>query len=227
VSPEPAAKDEPAKDVVPKKRPTKLGVFLAFLNGTLLGLYPVAIWMGLTYLSTRTVGILVLALVTPIAALRLRGADRTTFWSVLRIPLVIMSLIVLGIVLDDHRYVLAMPVLINLTLLITFGATLRAGAMPMIERFARMQDPKLSEAQAAHCRQFTQVWVGFFVFNGGLALLLGLLAPLAWWATYTGLIAYILMGVLFAFEYIVRKARFRDYGDSLRDRWLAKLLPPR
>ena len=209
-----------------KPRPTKLGVFLAFLNGTLLGLYPVAVWMGLTYLSTRTVGILVLALVTPIAALRLRGADRTTFWSVLRIPLVIMSLIVLGIVLDDPRYVLAMPVLINLTLLITFGATLIGHAMPMIERFARMQDPNLSAAQAAHCRQFTGVWVGFFVVNGSIALLLGLFAPLAWWATYTGLIAYILMGLLFALEYIVRKARFRDYGESLRDRMLARVFPP-
>lgn len=210
-----------------KPRPTKLGVFLAFLNGTLLGLYPVAIWMGLTYLSTRTVGILVLALVTPIAALRLRGADRTTFWSVIRIPLVIMSLIVLGIVLDDPRYVLAMPVLINLTLLVTFGATLIGQATPMIERFARMQDPNLSEAQVAHCRQFTGVWVGFFVVNGSIALLLGLLAPLAWWATYTGLIAYILMGMLFALEYIVRKARFRDYGESFRDRMLARVFPPR
>lgn len=210
-----------------KPRPTKLGVFLAFLNGTLLGLYPVAIWMGLTYLSTRTVGILVLALVTPIAALRLRGADRTTFWSVIRIPLVIMSLIVLGIVLDDSRYVLAMPVLINLTLLVTFGATLIGQATPMIERFARMQDPNLSAAQVAHCRQFTGVWVGFFVVNGSIALLLGLLAPLAWWATYTGLIAYILMGMLFALEYIVRKARFRDYGESFRDRMLARVFPPR
>ena len=197
------------------------------MNGTLLGLYPVAIWVGLTYLSTRTVGIMVLALLTPIAALRLRGADRSTFWSVLRIPLVIMSLIVLGIVLDDPRYVLAMPVLINLTLFITFGATLIGTATPMIERFARMQDPNLSEGQDAHCRQFTTVWVGFFVANGTLALLLGLFAPIAWWATYTGLIAYGLMGLLFAFEYVVRKARFRDYGESLRDRMLARVFPPR
>jgi len=205
----------------------KLSVFLAFVNGTLLGLYPVAIWMGLTYLSTRTVGIMVLALVTPLAALRLRGADRSTFWSVLRIPLVIMSLIVLGIVLDDPRYVLAMPVLINLTLLLTFGVTLIGKSTPMIERFARMQDPNLSPAQVAHCRQFTGVWVGFFILNGGAALLLGLFAPLAWWATYTGLIAYGLMGLLFALEYIVRKARFRDYGENFRDRMLAKVFPPR
>lgn len=210
-----------------RPRPTKLGVFLAFLNGTLLGLYPVAIWVGLTYLSTRTVGILVLALVIPLAALRLRGADRATFWTVLRIPLVIMGLIVLGIVLDDPRYVLAMPVLINLTLLVTFGATLVGNAMPMIERFARMQEPTLSEAQVAHCRQFTLVWVIFFILNGSTALLLGLFAPLSFWATYTGLIAYILMGLLFALEYIVRKARFRDYGESFRDRMLARVFPPR
>ncbi len=206
--------------------PSRLGLALAILNGTLAGLYPVAGWVGLSYLGTRAVGLLVIAFVVPMLAIRLRRADRASFWAILRIPLAILALVGLGVVLDDARYVLAMPVLINAVLLATFGASLAPGAMPMIERFARMQDPALDAPKAAHCRQFTWVWCAFFVMNGGTAATLALAAPLSWWATYTGLLAYGLMGLLFTLEYVVRKARFREYGPWPHDRALARLFPP-
>jgi uncharacterized membrane protein len=206
--------------------PSRLGLALAILNGTLAGLYPVAVWVGLSYLGTRAVGLLVIAFVVPMLAIRLRRADRASFWAILRIPLAILALVGLGVVLDDARYVLAMPVLINAVLLATFGASLAPGAMPMIERFARMQDPALDAPKAAHCRQFTWVWCAFFVMNGGTAATLALAAPLSWWATYTGLLAYGLMGLLFTLEYVVRKARFREYGPWPHDRALARLFPP-
>lgn len=219
--------DAGASDPRPAGRPTRLGVALAIVNGTLVGLYPVAVWVGLTYLSTRAVGLLVLGVLVPMLVVRLWRADRTTFWSILRIPLAILGLILIGVILDDRRYVLAMPVLINTVLLLTFGPTLRRGAIPMIERFARMQEPELGPDKQAHCRQFTWVWCGFFAANGAVAAALALWAPLAWWATYTGLVAYVLMGLLFTIEYVVRKARFREYGRGLHDRLLARLFPPR
>jgi hypothetical protein len=43
---------------------------------------------------------------------------------------------------------------------------------------------------------------------------------------YTGLIAYVLIGILGASEYVVRKARFREYGNGLHDRLLARVFPP-
>lgn len=211
----------------PAVGPSRVGVALAILNGTLAGLYPVAVWVGLTYLSTRAVGLLVLGVLVPLLAVRLWRADRATFWTILRIPLAVLALILLGVALDDRRYVLAMPVLINAVLLVSFGATLVRGATPMIERFARMEEPELGEAKQAHCRQFTWVWCGFFATNGATAAALALAAPLSWWATYTGLVAYGLMGALFTVEYVVRKARFRDYGRGPHDRLLARIFPPR
>lgn len=208
-------------------RPSRLGLVLGIVNGTLVGLYPVAVWIGLSYLGTRAVGLLVIAFVVPMLAIRLRNADRASFWTILRIPLAILALVGLGVALDDPRYVLAMPVLINAVLLVTFGATLAPGATPMIERFARMQDPALDAPKAAHCRQFTWVWCVFFVLNGTTAGVLALTAPLSFWATYTGLVAYGLMGLLFSIEYVVRKARFREYGRWPHDRALARLFPPR
>jgi uncharacterized membrane protein len=118
-----------------------------------------------------------------------------------------------------------MPVLINGVLLATFASSL--SSTPMVERFARMQDPELGPAQVSYCRGVTRVWCGFFVFNMLISGLLALFAPLEAWALYTGLIAYVLMGLLGASEYVVRKSRFREYGAGLHDRVLARIFPPR
>ena len=194
------------------------------INAILVIAYPIAVWIGLTHLGARGVSVMVLALLVPGLAWRLRGADRTTFWSVVRVPIAILCLVVLGIATDDARYVLALPVLINTVLLATFGASLRAGAVPMIERFARMQTSALSDAQRAHCRRWTTRWCAFFVANGAIAAALGAWASPFWWAAYNGGIAYALMGAMFAGEFIERRARFREFGESALDRALRRLI---
>ena len=199
---------------------------LAVLGAVLVVLYPVAIWLGLLHFDTRTVGIGVLVAVLLVLAVRLRRAPARDRWAVLRVPLVVLVVVGLGVALDDPRLVLAMPVLINATLLVTFGASLR-GPVTLIERFARMKEKaELSKAQVAHCRQVTWAWCGLFVINGGASALLAITGPVAWWAAYTGGIAYGLMGALFAGEYILRQYRFRKYGSGLHDRLLARVVPP-
>lgn len=210
--------------MAPPSRPSAFTLALGILNAVLTVLYPVAIWLGLTRLGTRSTGVLVLGLLVPLVAFRLRNVDRRTFWSVLRIPIAILCLIVLGILTDDPRYVLALPVLINTILLFTFGETLRKGEVPMIERFARLQEPALSPEKQAHCRRWTVRWCVFFVINGAIAAALGLWATPFVWATYTGGIAYALMGLLFSIEYVERKRRFRDFGAGFLDRLLARVL---
>lgn len=207
-----------------KKRPGAFAVVLGLLNAVLTVLYPVAIWLGLTRLGARATSVMVLGLLIPILAFRLRGADRTTFWSVLRVPMAILVLVVLGIVTDDARFVLALPVLISVVLLFTFGETLRPGQVPMIERFARMQEKDLSPEKQAHCRRWTGIWCGFFVVNGAVAALLGIFATPFVWATYTGGLAYALMGALFAIEFVSRRRRFRDFGRGPIDRLLQRVL---
>ena len=134
------------------------------------------------------------------------------------------TLVGLSAWLDDPRFVLALPILINGALLLQFGLSLRT--TPMVERFARMQDPNLGPAQVAYCRSVTKVWCVFFVVNACVSAYLALFAEVASWALYTGLIAYMLMGVLGATEYLVRKARFREYGTGLHDRLIARVFPP-
>lgn len=201
-------------------------ILIGVLTTILVMLYPVAIWVGLTHFSARTVGLWILAFVVPVLAFRFRRATREDLAAVVRVPLVVLAVVILGVAFDDRRFVLAMPVLINAVLLLTFGSSL--SGTPIIERFARMQEKDgLSPAQVRHCRQTTWAWVVFFALNGATAAALALAAPVSFWAAYNGGIAYGLMGAMFAGEYVLRQYRFRRYGRGLHDRLLSRVFPPR
>lgn len=202
-------------------------ILVGALTTVLVLLYPVGIWFGLTHFSARTVSLWILAILVPTALYRFRKARREDVWAVLRIPLVIALTVGAGALLDDRRFVLAMPVLINLGLLITFGSSLRG--VPIIERFARMQlGDDLSDAHRRHCRQVTWAWIVFFGLNASVAAVLA--SRGAWidaWVAYNGGIAYGLMGAMFAGEYVLRQYRFREYGEGVADRLLRRIFPPR
>jgi uncharacterized membrane protein len=95
------------------------------------------------------------------------------------------------------------PVLMNAAMLAAFAATL-IHPPSMAERIARMREPDLTPKAIAYTRGVTIVWSGFFMVNGSIALITALWASAKIWALYNGLIAYILMGALFAGEYAVR-----------------------
>jgi hypothetical protein len=61
--------------------------------------------------------------------------------------------------------------------------------------------------------------------NAVAVAVLAFAAPLEWWALYTGLVFYLLMGLLIGVEFCFRKWWFRYYGDGHVDRLLARLLP--
>ena len=106
--------------------------------------------------------------------------------------------------LNDALPIKLYPVAVNALMLALFGLSLRHPPS-MIERFARLQEPDLPTHAIAYTRRVTQVWCGFFVINGTLALLTALYASTDVWALYNGLIAYLLMGALFAGEWLVRQ----------------------
>jgi len=96
------------------------------------------------------------------------------------------------------------PVLISTFMLSLFGLSLKFGP-PVIERLARLREPELPAIAIHYTRQVTKVWCLFFLLNGLVAASLTLWAPLSWWTLYNGLIAYGLMGLLFAIEWLVRQ----------------------
>ena len=169
--------------------------------------YPLAMWKGLAMASGRIVGGVVLVALAVALPLRFISRPKRDF-ELLGSGITLTVLVLLAVLFDDRRFLLAMPVLINATLLAGFGMSLRAGRTPLVERFARMTHKDLSVERIRHCRSVTRIWCLFFIGNGLASLWLALFASLSTWALYTGVIAYMLMGALFAGEYAVRRIRF-------------------
>lgn len=189
-------------------------------------IFPAVVYLGLTRWGPRTLGLVTLGLLLPSLLLKLLTAPREHLWPVLRVPLLVAALSLVGVAVGDPRFYMVQPVLVQAVLLAQFAGSLR-GPVPIVERFARLQDPALPDNEVPYCRRVTEVWSLFFVLNGVALTLLALLAPPSWWALYSGLLGYVVMGLLFAGEYLVRKWRFRRYGSGLHDRFLSLLMPPR
>ena len=109
------------------------------------------------------------------------------------------------------------PALINLGMLCLFGFSL-LHPPTVIERFARIREPDLDEAGVRYTRVVTQVWCIFFVINGSLAFFTAFFTSEAIWSLYNGCIAYILMGLLFAVEYLFRIRFRRKNAQSITPR---------
>lgn len=176
--------------------------------GIVFACYPVIVWYGLSNRSPRLIAAVLLCVMLPLAAWRLRKSNRAAMRGLAFVPLVSVVVLSLSAALDAAGLLLAVPVLINSIFCSVFALSLRRDVMPLIERFARMQEPDLTPEQQAWCRLWTVIWSLFLAANALTALALAVAAPLAWWAAWNGLIAYVLMGVLFAVEYALRRRRF-------------------
>lgn len=188
--------------------------------------YPLLVFAGLRWLDARWIGLVVglFVLVRLVASrARLFRERRALVIPALGLVLVLILLVTRS---NDERYLFLLPALINAALLVTFAASLWK-SRPIVETFARLQAGELSPAEVAYCRTVTKVWCGFFVLNCAAIVWLALWGTRGQWATYTGLISYLLVGVLFSAEYVYRHYRFRRYMGAPTDALLRKLFPPR
>lgn len=102
------------------------------------------------------------------------------------------------------------PVLINLALAWVFGRTLMRGRVPLISRFALMEQETLSPEVAAYTRTLTWVWTSLFIIAAAISLGLALSGHHDAWSLFTNLINYLLVGALFLGEFVYRRLRFRS-----------------
>lgn len=184
-----------------------IGKIVQIVAGLALLVYPFAVYFGLSHWDVRAAALVLLVLIAPAAVARLKKYRVSEVRAIAFVPLVTVVLLAASATLDAAGFILAVPVVVNLSLLATFGPTLRWGP-PMVERFARLQEPELPEPKVRWCRIWTWIWCGFFALNGAVAAALALFAPLQWWTLYNGLIAYGLIGVLFAVEFLLRHLKF-------------------
>jgi len=178
----------------------------AVVRGLLMLAYPVLILCAWHWDTPRLVGFMLLAILWlqrwagggPLA-LSLRQLSALD-WGVL----VLLTCASAAIVVTDSELLLRLyPSLVNLGLLVAFGATLAHGPS-MIEKFARLGNPNLPADAVRYTRRVTQVWCAFFVANGALSAYTALYWSRANWSLYNGAIAYGLIGLLLAGEIVWR-----------------------
>lgn len=160
-------------------------------------LYPLAIWLGQGKIEPRLLaGLLILAAAARVQTLKVSTVTR--WW--LAGAFLLAAVAVWGNALLPLKLY---PVLVNAAMLAVFGYSL-ISPPSMVERLARLREPDLPPQAIAYTRRVTQVWCGFFVINGLIALGTALWASEAVWSMYNGIISYLLMGLLFGGEYLVR-----------------------
>jgi uncharacterized membrane protein len=171
--------------------------------------YPFAFYYALTHFGARGAACVALfgALLFALRAVRAKGGASRL--ELLKLPLVIALLSLLSGLSNEGRFLLALPVIINLLLLYVFGSSLKA-PMTYVERIARLKDRDFTDAKVRHCRQVTWVWMVFFVLNAGVTAGLAIWGSVKAWTFHTSILSYVLMGVLFTAEWVVRKIRFGE-----------------
>jgi uncharacterized membrane protein len=168
------------------------------LIGILTILYPFIVFFALPHFQVWQLAVGLMILLT----LRLLLPNQTRPFS--RILWLAVALLCFYAAWDNSPDALRVyPVLVNFALLIWFASSLRHPP-PVIETLARLQHPDLPPEGVRYTRKVTQIWCLFFLFNGLAALYTSLWCSMACWTLYNGVIAYVLMALLMAIEYLVR-----------------------
>ncbi|MEB2344004.1 MAG: hypothetical protein OZ948_04635 [Deltaproteobacteria bacterium] len=188
--------------------------------------YPFAIYLALGHASPRAVALGALALL----ALRtvLTSPHRGLAYAragALPVAAVGVALVTTAI-WNDPIALLFAPALGSFALFVAFaGSLLRVESV--VEAIARVSLGSLDVEQSRYCRRVTLVWAAFFLVNGATSAFLALYGTVEAWTLYTGLVAYLLIGLLFAAEYSYRQWRFRIYLGAPTDPLFQRLFPPR
>jgi uncharacterized membrane protein len=94
---------------------------------------------------------------------------------------------------------------LNLALALAFGRTLAAGREPLIARFARVvHEGTLPPEVERYTRRVTVAWTVFFLLVAAASTLLYAAHRLLAWSLLVNVGGPVLMGLMFALEYLVR-----------------------
>ncbi len=167
-------------------------------------LYPLLVYFGGRWLEPRYLGLLLAG----VYGVRLLSKAQNP-----RARLAICAAITLVFAVlwfwNDERLLKLWPALINALMACYFSYTLYCPPTLPARMASREFNDGLPPLVEFYTRRVTQVWIVFFIANGALAVYTALYGSRELWALYNGLIAYGLMGLLFALEYLYRTLIFK------------------
>ncbi|MDO3387796.1 hypothetical protein QWI17_18275 [Gilvimarinus sp. SDUM040013] len=166
-------------------------------------LYPLLVYVGMQWLEPRVLG---LAIAT---VYLLRFACKVKHWW--QRLLIVTALTSAAAVLwwsNDETLLKLLPTAINVAMAGFFMYSLvHPPTLPA--RVAALDYPEgLPDIVLTYTTWVTRIWVGFFLVNAALAAVTALFASREVWALYNGVIAYLLMGLLFGGEFAYRHLIF-------------------
>lgn len=180
--------------------PNRPGISAALVGG--LGLaYPFVVYGAMGRVPASALVVVALALIgARLGALRGRAVARN-----LMMPLgAVAAATALLALVDPAGATLAYPVLMSLAMAASFGLSLWRGP-PLVQVFASLREPAPGPEAQGYLRKVTWVWFAFLLANAALSALTAWSGDLALWTLYNGLVSYLLMGLLFAAEWAVRR----------------------
>jgi uncharacterized membrane protein len=169
--------------------------FLGVVSTLIVAAYPIVVYLVLTHLNHMGPGAIpIVFAVLGSVLLLLKNPGGAT----------LLVLSVVALLLGSSTPLLYYPVIVNGVLLALFLSSLFKPPT-VIERFARLGKTPLPEEGVRYCRSVTKWWCAFFLCNGGVSLWTVVMGDLKVWSVYNGGISYLLIGVMFGVEYLIRQ----------------------
>lgn len=169
--------------------------------------YPLAIYCALVWFEPRVVAAALVAVILLRRRRRAVALVHGLSWISHAIIAASLALCLGALFANDETLLRLYPAGVSLALLLVFALSLYYPPT-VVERIARLSRPDLPAEGVRYTRHVTGVWCGFFVVNAGIAAWTAVAASREVWALYTGFIAYLAMGALFAGEWLLRRRLF-------------------
>ncbi len=108
----------------------------------------------------------------------------------------------------DLTWLRSYPVLISLGLAGWFAISLLQAESATL-RLARLAGMEVPVERLGYMRVLTAIWLCFLLMNAAISAYTAIASSTGAWALYNGFISYVLMGLLFTGEYLVRQMLIR------------------
>ena len=191
---------------IPSMRPRRPEIDVRNWLGVVLSVgFPALVYFGRDRLSPQVLALVLLAIVW----LRRKMAFGMRPGPWLAVGGLLLAFLAFG---QNHVLPLKLyPVLVNAALLAIFAASLWYPP-PVAERIARLGYPDLPQEIVTYTRKVTQVWCVFFGANALTALWTAVWGSDDVWFYYNGIVAYLLAGLIFCGEWLLRRRLLRALG---------------
>ena len=117
--------------------------------------------------------------------------------------LLIGFVLILGLLFsNDDLFLRLYPVCMNFSVCMSFAMSLYE--KPLITVFAEKMGHKSTDKMLSYTKKATIAWAVFMGLNTFISILT-LFADIWIWTLYNGLISYVLIGIMFGAEYLIRR----------------------